>query len=122
MCFGVRTSGMKARIAVCAAFSAATTVLGCGSLAYAGGLNAQHVVHIVNFTYRPASVRVRAGEQVRFVNDDDEAHTVTGRDKSFDSAGLDSGGTWEHVFTKPGTYRYFCELHPYMNATVEVTK
>jgi hypothetical protein len=28
-----------------------------------------------------------------------------------------TAGTWQHVFTTPGTYRYFCELHPYMKAT-----
>jgi plastocyanin len=28
--------------------------------------------------------------------------------------------TWQHTFTKPGTYAYFCELHPYMKGSIVV--
>jgi plastocyanin len=54
------------------------------------------------------------------VNDDGEAHAVTAVDKSFDSAGLDSGDACTHSFTKPGTYAYFCALHPYMKGVIVV--
>ncbi|MFY9664939.1 MAG: cupredoxin family copper-binding protein [Candidatus Cybelea sp.] len=77
-------------------------------------------VHIKDFKYSPAALTVRVGDRVTFINSDDEAHTVTADDKSFDSEGLDTAGTWQHVFTKPGTYHYFCELHPYMKATIVV--
>jgi plastocyanin len=77
-------------------------------------------VHIKDFKFNPTPVKIHAGDRVTFVNDDDEAHTATAADKSFDSEGLDSGGTWQHVFAKPGTYNYFCELHPYMKATLLV--
>lgn len=77
-------------------------------------------VHIKDFAYKPPALTVHAGDRVTFVNDDDEAHTVTASDKSFDSAGLDTGNTWQHVFAAPGTYTYFCELHPYMKATIIV--
>lgn len=100
----------------------ATTVFACSTLAFAANGASQSVVHIKDFTYTPAPLRVHVGDRVRFINDDDEAHTVTAKDKSFDSEGLDTGKSWEHVFTKAGTYSYFCELHPYMKATVEVTK
>ena len=77
-------------------------------------------VHIKDFAYHAATLAVTAGTTVRFVNDDGEAHTVTATDKSFDSAGLDSTDSWTHTFTKPGTYAYFCALHPYMKGTVIV--
>jgi len=77
-------------------------------------------VHIKDFKYHPPALTVHVGDRVTFINDDDEAHTVTATDKSFDSEGLDTAGTWQHVFTKPGTYNYFCELHPYMKATIVV--
>ena len=83
-------------------------------------LRAVATVHIKDFTYKPPALTVHVGDRVTFVNDDDEAHTVTASDKSFDSEGLDTNGTWQHVFTKPGTFHYFCELHPYMKATVIV--
>jgi plastocyanin len=83
-------------------------------------LPAVATVHIKDFKYSPPALTIHVGDRITFVNDDDEAHTVTATDKSFDSEGLDTSGTWQHVFTKPGTYRYFCELHPYMKATVVV--
>jgi plastocyanin len=77
-------------------------------------------VHIKDFAYVPQRLVVDAGATVRFVNDDGEAHTVTAVDKSFDSEGLDTNAVWTHRFDKPGTYAYFCELHPYMKGTIVV--
>lgn len=77
-------------------------------------------VAISDFKYQPPTLTVPVGETVRFVNRDSEAHTITSSDHSFDSEGLDSGQTWTHVFTKPGRYTYFCELHPYMKGTIVV--
>jgi plastocyanin len=77
--------------------------------------------HIRYFAYVPAKLSVARGTVVRFVNDDDEAHTVTATDRSFDSGGLDTGDAWTHRFTAAGTERYFCTLHPYMRGSVVVT-
>jgi plastocyanin len=77
-------------------------------------------VHIKNFMFTPMTATIVAGDRVTFVNDDDEAHTATAVDHSFDSEGLDAHASFQHVFTKPGTYAYFCELHPYMKATIVV--
>ena len=78
-------------------------------------------VHIKNFAYAPATLSVKPGTVVRFVNDDSEAHTVTAVDKSYDSAGLDTGDAWTHRFATAGTYKYFCALHPYMRGAIVVT-
>ena len=83
-------------------------------------LPAVATVHIKDFKYHPPALTIHVGDRVTFVNDDDEAHTVTATDKSFDSEGLDTAGTWQHAFTNSGTYHYFCELHPYMKATIVV--
>lgn len=77
-------------------------------------------VHIQNFKFVPASLKVAPGTVVTFVNDDQEPHTVTATDKSFDSEGLDTNQKWPHTFAKAGTYSYFCEMHPYMHGTVTV--
>jgi plastocyanin len=77
-------------------------------------------VHLHNDAFTPATVTVHAGDTVRWINDDDDAHTVTATDGSFDSKGLDTSASWTHTFTKPGTYKYFCELHPFMKGTVIV--
>ncbi|HEV7179695.1 MAG TPA: cupredoxin family copper-binding protein [Candidatus Baltobacteraceae bacterium] len=81
----------------------------------------QTVVHMKNDAFIPAQVSISAGDTVLFVNDDDDAHTVTATDNSYDSRGLDSHQSWSHPFTKAGTYHYFCELHPFMKGTVVVS-
>jgi plastocyanin len=78
------------------------------------------VVHIKNFAFVPATLTVPAGTVVTFVNDDDEPHTVTATNKSFDSEGLDKNAAWTHAFTKPGSFAYFCELHPMMKGRLVV--
>jgi plastocyanin len=77
-------------------------------------------VHLHNDTFAPKTVTVHVGDTVRWINDDDDAHTVTATDGSFDSKGLDTNASWTHTFTKPGAYKYFCELHPFMKGTVVV--
>jgi len=98
-----------------AAFAASTT----SSPAIASAKPAA-VVHVKDFSFKPPKVTVHVGDTVLFVNDDGDAHTVTADDKSFDSGGLDTGDTWTRTFTKPGTYTYFCALHPYMKGEVIV--
>lgn len=109
------------RVFVRAAFLAAAFAAG-SSLAMGGPATGSPplVIHIKDFAYAPSPLTIHVGDSVTFVNDDDEAHTVTARDKSFDSLGLDAKGSWKHAFTKPGTYAYFCALHPYMKATIVV--
>ena len=77
-------------------------------------------VHIKDDAYNPATITVHTGESVLFVNDDDDAHTVTSTDNVFDSKGLDTNSRWQYTFTKAGNYKYFCELHPFMKGTVVV--
>lgn len=77
-------------------------------------------VHIKNFKFVPATLNVAPGTVVTFVNDDQEPHTVTATDKSFDSEGLDTNQKWAHTFAKAGSFAYFCEMHPYMHGTVNV--
>ena len=78
------------------------------------------IVHVKNFAFAPASVTINAGQTVRFVQDDDVAHTVTAADKSFDSGNLDKGQSWTHTFAKAGTYAYVCAYHAMMKGTVIV--
>ena len=77
-------------------------------------------VSIKDDAYNPQALTIAAGQTVTFTNDDDDAHTVTAVDGTFDSKGLDTHGVWRHAFTKPGTYKYFCELHPFMKGTIVV--
>ncbi|HTK13047.1 MAG TPA: cupredoxin family copper-binding protein [Xanthobacteraceae bacterium] len=75
---------------------------------------------IDNFTFGPSSVTVAPGTTVTWTNRDDIPHTVTSTTKLFKSQALDTGDTFTYTFTQPGTYAYFCSLHPHMTGTIVV--
>lgn len=79
-------------------------------------------VTIDNFTFSPAQVSVAAGTRVTWTNRDDIPHTVTSSDepRAMRSPPLDTGDSFAFAFERPGTYRYFCSLHPHMQGTVVV--
>jgi len=77
-------------------------------------------VKIDNFTFNPATVTVKAGTTVTWTNDDDIPHTVAASNKSFKSKTMDTEDKYSFTFTTPGTYEYFCSLHPHMKATIVV--
>jgi plastocyanin len=77
---------------------------------------------IDNFMFGPSTLTVSAGTVVTWLNKDDDPHTVIGTDSEspIRSRPLDSGEHYSITLTKPGTYRYFCSLHPHMTGTVIV--
>jgi plastocyanin len=77
-------------------------------------------VKIDNFSFSPATITVAAGTTVRWTNHDDIPHTVVADDKMFKSKVLDTDEQFTYTFTKPGTYSYFCSIHPKMTAKVVV--
>jgi plastocyanin len=79
-------------------------------------------VTIAHFSYEPRTLVVRRGTRVTWTNEDDAPHTVTStaKPRAFDSKALDTDDTFSHVFDAPGTYEYFCALHPKMTAKVVV--
>lgn len=76
-------------------------------------------IEIKNFMFMV--VTVTAGSKVTWVNRDQVPHTVVEKNKLFRSAALDTDDSYSYVFTAPGTYEYFCSLHPQMVAKVIVT-
>ncbi|HEX3457581.1 MAG TPA: cupredoxin family copper-binding protein [Candidatus Baltobacteraceae bacterium] len=82
--------------------------------------SAPATVEISNDAFHPAQLTIAAGQTVTFTNRDDDAHTVTSNTGAFDSKGIDTGQIWRYTFTKPGSYAYFCALHPFMKATIVV--
>ncbi len=78
------------------------------------------MVQIDNFTFTPQTLTVRAGTKVTWVNKDDVPHTVTSTDKKFKSPVLDTDEQFSHTFSVPGTYNYFCSVHPHMTGQIVV--
>jgi plastocyanin len=77
-------------------------------------------VGIKEFTFAPATLTVPVDTTVTWTNHDEEPHTVTSATGAFRSAGLSNEEAFSQTFTHPGTYQYFCALHPHMKATVIV--
>ena len=77
-------------------------------------------VKIDNFSFAPATLTVKAGTQITWTNGDDIPHTVVSDDQTFKSKVLDTDEKFTFTASKPGTYSYFCSIHPKMTAKVVV--
>jgi plastocyanin len=77
-------------------------------------------VQIDQFAFAPQRLTVKAGTTVTWINDDDIPHTVASSSKSFKSKPLDTKDKFSFTFTTPGTYEYFCSLHPHMTGAIVV--
>jgi plastocyanin len=82
--------------------------------------NAANTVEISGFMYAPDTLTIHAGESVTWVNHDQDPHTIVGKNNEFHSEALDTNDKFTYTFKKPGTYTYFCTLHPQMTGTVTV--
>ena len=82
--------------------------------------DAPGAVGIDNFTFNPQNLTVKAGTTVTWTNKDDIPHAIAAVGKQFKSKALDTGDAYSFTFTTPGTYQYFCSLHPHMTGTIVV--
>lgn len=83
---------------------------------------ADATVRIHNFKFEPADLAIAVGKTVQFINVDEEPHTATATDGTFNSKALDTDQTWSYTATRPGTYPYICSIHPFMKGTLTVTR
>lgn len=81
---------------------------------------AVHVVTIEGLQFKPATLTVRVGDRITWINKDLFPHTATGPKGTFDSASIPAGGSWSLVTRESGTFSYTCAFHPTMKATLTV--
>lgn len=77
-------------------------------------------VTIDNFTFTPQTITVKVGTKITWTNHDDIPHSVMSANAEFHSKALDTDDSFSFTPTKPGTYSYFCSLHPKMTAQLVV--
>jgi plastocyanin len=82
--------------------------------------NSNAEVKIDNFSFGPAALTISAGTTVTWINHDDIPHTVVSTENAFKSKVLDTDEKFSYTFAKPGTYPYFCSIHPKMTGKVVV--
>ena len=117
---------MERKLALFALFAVGVLVAGMVALAYRattpGGTRVQ--VAIVNYSFSPSSLTVKAGTTVRWMNMDFVEHTVSfgthDNPTGVESPLLGQMGSFGYTFTEPGTYEYHCDPHPYMTGSVIV--
>jgi plastocyanin len=80
----------------------------------------KYQVTIDNFSFGPAELAVSKGATVTWINKDDVPHTVVSTEGKFKSQALDTDEKFSFVFSDPGTFEYYCSLHPKMTAKVVV--
>lgn len=77
-------------------------------------------VKIDNFSFGPQTITVAVGTTVTWINRDDIPHTAVSTDGVFKSKVMDTDENFSTTFTKPGTYPYYCTIHPKMTGKVVV--
>lgn len=95
-----------------------------GVLLFAGSFTsaaaATHTITIDAMANSPATLHVKRGDTVVWVNKDPFPHTATAVDRSFDSREIAPGKRWSYVAKTAGTHPYVCTLHPTMKAVLIV--
>ena len=111
---------MTRRAAAGFALGAAAAILLVGPLSPRDAQAATVSITVEDYDYSPATRTITAGDTVRWGFSGDP-HSVTSRTGLFDSGVTDPGGSFQFRFTKAGTYRYYCVVHPdLMSGTIVV--
>jgi plastocyanin len=92
-----------------------------GGVLVARAQTSSSAVEIHNFTFTPQALTVKAGTTVTWTNKDDIPHGVAWVNNIFTrSKAMDTDDSSSFTFATPGTYAYFCYVHPYMKGTIVV--
>ena len=83
----------------------------------------QNKIEIKDFAFNPQTITVKSGEKITWINRDEEPHTVVSVDKQWKkSTALDTDQEFTITAGAPGTYTYFCSVHPKMTGMIVVEK
>ncbi len=86
-----------------------------------GDQSGKYEVTIDNFSFSPATLTIPAGATVTWINHDDVPHNILSSEgKILRSPVLDTDQKFSYTFNKPGTYPYYCGIHPKMIGKVVV--
>ena len=121
----IRTPKNKRMALLCA-----VSFLNLSIFAFAGEMkeadttgNQQNRIEIKDFAFNPQTLTVKSEEKVTWINRDEEPHTIVSVEKQFKkSTALDTDQEFTITAGAPGTYNYFCSVHPKMTGTIVVEK
>jgi plastocyanin len=122
-CFYPFSKGATVKRRFATSFLAILTTIVAAGPAVTAGASEQHQtaeVKVDNFSFGPDTVTVPVNTTVTWVNRDDVPHVIASTDGVFRSKALDTDDKYSFTFDKPGTYSYFCALHPKMVGKIVV--
>ena len=95
-----------------------------GEVTDTGNTGAHEIkIEIKDFAFNPQTITVKSGEKITWINRDEEPHTIVSVEKQFKkSTALDTDQEFTITAGAPGTYTYFCSVHPKMTGTIVVEK
>lgn len=76
------------------------------------------VILIQDFTFTPATLEIKPGTRVTWVNLDDTTHNIVG--PNMESPFLEVGDAFSYTFSQAGTFTYVCTFHHGMTGTIQV--
>jgi plastocyanin len=78
-------------------------------------------IEIKDFAFNPQTITVKSGEKITWINRDEEPHTIVSVEKQFKkSSALDTDQEFTITAGAPGTYTYYCSVHPKMTGTIVI--
>src|SRR6478752_6237829 len=109
------------RIVICVAAALALVASQAAPAAQPGPAQASgaKTVDINHFKFHPPTLEVAKGTRVVFSNSSGTAHTATDKG-AFDSGPIKPGDSFAVRFEQKGTFRYHCEIHPFMHGKIVV--
>ena len=94
-----------------------------GEMKDADGATKESKIEIKDFAFNPQMLTVKSGDKITWINRDEEPHTIVSVEKQFKkSTALDTDQEFTITAGAPGTYTYFCSVHPKMTGTIVVQK
>lgn len=118
---GTATSAPTAAPASSAPTTAPTTAASVAPSEASGGATAT-AVSIKDFSFDPAGLTAKVGQEVTWTNAGSAPHTVTFDTGGVESGTLSAGSTFKHTFDAAGTFTYHCSIHGAMQATITVSQ
>jgi plastocyanin len=74
----------------------------------------------LSMAYVPDPITLSVGTTVKWVNNDNVAHTVSSQNNLWDSGDIEPGATYSRTFQSTGSFPYYCVFHPLMVGTITV--
>ena len=104
---------MRHGITAAGSIAVAMLLAGCG-----GGAARTIAVEMRQMAYVPAVLQAHVGDTIVFSNHDLVPHTVTARDRAWDSGSIAPDSSWRMVVDKGGAF--YCAFHPTMTGSIKL--